>query len=52
MAKVYPKLTFFEALELTPVPGEKAWVVAERPGKIYTFDMDPTKANTLLRLSE
>jgi uncharacterized repeat protein (TIGR03806 family) len=44
VTKVYPKLTFFEALELTPVPGQKAWVVAERPGKIYTFDMDPAKA--------
>jgi uncharacterized repeat protein (TIGR03806 family) len=44
VTKVYPKLTFFEALELTPVPGAKAWVVAERPGKIFTFDMDPSKA--------
>ena len=50
MTKVYPKLSFFEALELTPVPGAKAWVVAERPGKIYTFDMDPAKAEKKLIL--
>ena len=50
VSKVYPKLTFFEALELTPVPGAKAWVVAERPGKIYTFDMDPAKAEKHLIL--
>ncbi|MBN9121127.1 MAG: PQQ-dependent sugar dehydrogenase [Planctomycetes bacterium] len=50
VAKVYPKLTFFEALELAPVPGAKAWVVAERPGKIYTFDMDPAKAEKKLVL--
>ena len=40
----WAKLKFFEALELTPIPGQKAWVVAERPGKIFTFDMDPAKA--------
>jgi uncharacterized repeat protein (TIGR03806 family) len=50
VTKVYPKLNFFEALELTPVPGAKAWVVAERPGKIYTFDMDPAKAEKKLIL--
>jgi glucose/arabinose dehydrogenase len=50
VAKVYPKLTFFEALELTPVPGAKAWVVAERPGKIFTLDMDPKKAEKRLIL--
>src|SRR5688500_11415522 len=38
MAKVYPKWKFFEALELVPVPGKKAWVVAERPGKVHVFD--------------
>lgn len=46
LTKTYPKLTFNEALELTPVPGRKAWVVAERPGKIITFDADPAKATT------
>jgi uncharacterized repeat protein (TIGR03806 family) len=48
--KAYPKLTFFEALELTAMPGKNAWVIAERPGKIYTFDMDPTKAEKKLVL--
>src|SRR5262245_1347704 len=38
LVKSYPKLVFNEPLELTPVPGKKAWVVAERRGKIYTFD--------------
>jgi uncharacterized repeat protein (TIGR03806 family) len=50
VTKVFPKLTFFEALELTPVPGAKAWVVAERPGKVFTFDMDPNKAEKHLLL--
>jgi len=50
MARTYPKLKFFEALELTPVPGSKAWVVAERPGKILTFDADPAKAEPKLVL--
>ncbi|HEY1187668.1 MAG TPA: PQQ-dependent sugar dehydrogenase [Gemmata sp.] len=47
--RVY-KFGFFEALELAPVPGKTAWVVAERPGKIYTFDLDPTKAEKKLVL--
>ncbi len=50
MAKVYPKLTFNEALELVAMPGKKAWVIAERPGKVYTFDMDPAKAEKKLVL--
>jgi len=44
MVRAYPKLAFDEALELTPVPGRKAWAVAERKGKILTFDADPAKA--------
>src|SRR5262245_9671926 len=44
MVRTYPKLKFFEALEIAPVPGKKAWVIAERPGKIITFDADPAKA--------
>src|SRR5215475_4220202 len=44
LVRTYPKLKFFEALEIAPVPGKKAWVVAERPGKIFTFDADPAKA--------
>src|SRR5262245_37720394 len=35
MVKAYPKLTFNEALELAAMPGKNAWLVAERPGKIY-----------------
>lgn len=50
MARTYPKLNFFEALELVPVPGKKAWVVAERPGRLLTFDADPTKATPRLIL--
>lgn len=38
IAKTYPKLTFDEPLELVTVPGKKIWVVAERKGKIWTFD--------------
>jgi uncharacterized repeat protein (TIGR03806 family) len=44
VAKTYPKLKFFEALELCAVPGKNAWVVAERPGKVHLFDADPAKA--------
>jgi uncharacterized repeat protein (TIGR03806 family) len=50
LVSTYPKLTFNEALELTTVPGKKTWVVAERKGKIYTFDADPTKAKKHLLL--
>ena len=47
--RVY-KFGFFEALELAPVPGNSAWVVAERPGKVYTFDLDPARAEKKLVL--
>jgi uncharacterized repeat protein (TIGR03806 family) len=50
LVATYPKLTFNEPLELTPVPGKKAWVIAERHGKIYTFDADPAKAEKKLLL--
>src|SRR5262245_12649443 len=50
MTKRYPKLSFFEALELAAMPGKNTWVIAERPGKIYTFDMDPAKAEKKLLL--
>ena len=46
----FPKLTFSEPLELIAVPGKKAWIVAERNGKIYTFDADPAKAEKELVL--
>lgn len=40
MVKAFSKMKFTEPLELTPVPGKKAWIVAERGGKILTFDND------------
>ncbi|MBA4064288.1 MAG: hypothetical protein C0501_11365 [Isosphaera sp.] len=50
MVKSYPKLKFDEALELAPVPGRKAWVIAERAGKLHWFDADPAKAEPKLLL--
>jgi uncharacterized repeat protein (TIGR03806 family) len=50
LVPTYPKLTFNEPLELVAVPGKKAWVVAERRGKIYTFDGDLAKAEKKLLL--
>jgi hypothetical protein len=50
MTRVYPKLKFFEALDIVAVPGKKAWVVAERPGKVYYFDADPAKAEPIVIL--
>src|SRR4029078_3946854 len=44
MTKVSPGLKCFEALEIVAMPGKNAWVVAERPGKVFTFGMDPAKA--------
>jgi uncharacterized repeat protein (TIGR03806 family) len=38
IARTYPKLSFDEPLELVTVPDKKIWVVAERKGKIWTFD--------------
>jgi uncharacterized repeat protein (TIGR03806 family) len=48
LVSTYPKLKFDEGLEITTVPGKKAWVVAERHGKIFTFDADPAKAEKKL----
>jgi uncharacterized repeat protein (TIGR03806 family) len=50
MVKTYPKLAFNEPLELVAVPGKKQWVIAERPGTVYVFDMDPAKAEKKLVL--
>jgi hypothetical protein len=44
LEKVFPRLSFYEPLELAPVPGSDRWVVAERKGKIFTFENDPAKA--------
>jgi uncharacterized repeat protein (TIGR03806 family) len=49
IARAYPQ-KFSEPLELTPVPGKKAWVVAERYGKIYTFDHAPEQKEKTLVL--
>lgn len=48
--RVFPKLQFDEPLELTPLPGKRAWIVAERKGKIVTFDGDPATAKKQLML--
>jgi uncharacterized repeat protein (TIGR03806 family) len=37
----FPKLKFYEPLSMTVVPGTNRLVVAERPGKIFTFENDP-----------
>src|SRR5262249_31428631 len=50
MVATYPKIKFDEALEIAQVPGKRAWVVAERHGKIFTFDLDPAKAEKNLVL--
>lgn len=43
LVRIYPKVSFSEPLEVVPVPGRKAWAVAERKGKIYTFAADEKK---------
>ena len=50
LVKSYPNLKFTEPLELIAVPGRKAWVVAERGGKIFTFaaDRNATEKKLLL----
>lgn len=48
--KVYPKVSFFEALEIVAIPDTQTWLVAERPGKVYALDMDPAKAEKKLIL--
>ncbi len=46
----FPKLKFFEPLDLANVPGKGRLAVATRPGKLYTFANDPAveKADLLL----
>jgi uncharacterized repeat protein (TIGR03806 family) len=50
MARAYSKLSFTEPLEIAPVPGKNVWVIAERHGKIFSFDMDAEKAEKKLLL--
>ena len=48
MTRAFPKVSFTEALELTAVPGKKAWVVAERGGKILSFANDASTTEAKL----
>jgi uncharacterized repeat protein (TIGR03806 family) len=41
LEKVFTKLSFDEPLELAAVPGGNRWVIAQRRGKIFTFENDP-----------
>jgi uncharacterized repeat protein (TIGR03806 family) len=41
MTKAFPKISFTEPLEAAAVPGRKAWLIAERGGKVYTFANEP-----------
>lgn len=40
----FPRLKFFEPLVIDRLPGTDRLMVAERPGKIYSFVADPAKA--------
>ncbi len=42
----FPKISFFEPLDLAPVPGRDRLAVAERPGKVFTFVNDPAADKT------
>lgn len=46
----FPKLKFFEPLDLACVPGKNRLAVATRPGKIFTFTNDPATAKADLLL--
>src|SRR5439155_13903670 len=37
----FPKLKFFEPLDMARIPGTNRLVIAERPGKIFSFVNDP-----------
>jgi uncharacterized repeat protein (TIGR03806 family) len=50
LVRTYPKLKFFEPLELVAMPGAKAWVIAERPGKVWTFETQPQPSEPQLML--
>jgi putative heme-binding domain-containing protein len=39
-ARVFPQLSFANALDLVPLPGGKRWVIVERTGKIWSFSND------------
>src|SRR5262245_22688725 len=44
LEKVIADLPLDEPLELQAVPGSDRWVIAQRRGKIFTFENDPKKA--------
>src|SRR5262249_59592108 len=50
----FPKVKFFEPLELTAAPGSGRLFVATRPGKIYSFvaDRKTEKADLLIDLKK
>lgn len=50
----FPKLKFFEPLELTPVPWQNRLAIAERKGKLFTFvnDAKTEKADLLLDMKK
>jgi uncharacterized repeat protein (TIGR03806 family) len=50
IVRTYPKVSFNEPLELVGVPGRKSWAIAERKGKLYTFDANPSTSDKKLLL--
>lgn len=50
LEKVFADLSFDEPLELDAVPGADRWVIAQRKGKIFTFENDSKKAKKHLLL--
>jgi uncharacterized repeat protein (TIGR03806 family) len=50
----FPKIKFFEPLELTAAPGTNRLFVAQRPGKVHSFVADPksTQADLLIDLKK
>lgn len=42
VAPVFPKLKFFEPLAMTTVPGTNRFLIAERKGKLFTFENSQT----------
>jgi len=50
LIRTYPKVRFDDPIEITAVPGKKAWLVAERKGNVFAFDADPATAEKKLVL--
>src|SRR5262249_12054678 len=49
-ASVFPKLKFFEPLAMSAIPGTNRFVIAQRDGKLFTFENNQAveKADLLL----